>query len=102
MLPSVGCDARLLFVPVRMGGFEPTLSGIPRRRIPRLSHILSLAPAQVLAATSCRCEPAPPHEKCGAELSACLYATTVGHGCQFRRVGSNQRPSRFQRDARTI
>src|SRR4051812_15423295 len=41
MLPSVGYDARLLSVPVRVVGFEPTLSGAPGRRIARRSHTLS-------------------------------------------------------------
>jgi hypothetical protein len=41
MLPSVGYDARLPSVPVRMAGFEPAVSGTPSRRIARLSHILS-------------------------------------------------------------
>jgi hypothetical protein len=37
-----------------------------------------------------------------SSFSGCLYAAFVGHGCQFRRLELNQRPSRFQRDALTV
>ncbi len=47
MLPSVGYDAFLFSVTVRMAGFEPAFSSTPSWRIARLSYILKRETVQV-------------------------------------------------------
>src|SRR5258707_527299 len=96
MLPSVGCDARLRFVPVRMVGFEPTLSGTPSRRIARLSHILIRA-AQVARAVF-----TPPTlwaAEAEGDRASCMNYTGID---QRRRQGSNLRPVGLQPTAGAV